>query len=122
MISPEALDPTVEEEWRRLRAQLDLAAGFWLGFAFLTSPGISQVFEQRVGRILRQHARKSAVVHVSAPSDVEAVMSALLTAKKPADCVWVDCVHAATADWDQAIWRLFLRLNERRDAVRRRLP
>ncbi|MCO5991624.1 hypothetical protein NE235_36470, partial [Actinoallomurus spadix] len=122
MTHPESLDPAIEEEWRRLRSQLDLASGFWLGFAFLTSSGTSRVFEQRVARILRSHARKPAVIEAAVPSDTEEILPTLLSQRSRSDCVWVDCVHAATADWDEAIWRLFLRLNERRDAIRRGLP
>jgi hypothetical protein len=57
MSLPGPLDAATEHEWTRLRAQLDFATGFWLGFALLTSPEASRVLEKRTERVLHEHAR-----------------------------------------------------------------
>ncbi len=57
-----ALPLAAEREWTQLRAQLDLAGGFWLGFLFTPSARVSTVFRERVDRLL--HARSRTVVAV----------------------------------------------------------
>ena len=115
------LDPAAEREWSRLRIQLEFAAGFWLGFAFLVSPKVSRILEQRTERMLHVHARVFTLVEINVPADADRALNDLLTASPGAGCTWVRCVQPRTKEWEPAIGNLFLRLNERRDALRRRL-
>jgi tetratricopeptide (TPR) repeat protein len=120
MSLPRPLDAATEHEWTRLRAQLDFARGFWLGFALLTSPEVSRVLEKRAERVLHEHARSFVVIEVAAEPQAERVLDGLLAAASDWGCIWVRCIQVG-GGWDTVMWNLFLRLNERRDALRRRV-
>ena len=52
-----SLGPQAEAEWLRLRRQIDLSEGFWLGFLFCHSPLAGHVFAERLQAVFRSHAR-----------------------------------------------------------------
>ena len=124
------LDPAAEAEWQILRRQIELAAGFWLGFIFCPSPRPIAVLRQRVEQIYRLHASRVRLVRPSAPEELREILPRLLEPESvEAGCIWVEAIHLdastftdekpgpwATA-WD---WTL-MRTNEHREVLRRRL-
>ena len=118
-----------EEEWQRLRQQLELAQGFWLGFVFAPSPGQAAELRSRTEQLLRAHARHTKVVSPRTPNELSSALSDVF-AKDSADagCVWIECVRSdspladgTTGQWTLAWDSLLLRANERREAIRRHL-
>ena len=124
------LDPAAEAEWQILRRQIELAAGFWLGFIFCPSPRPVAVLRQRVEQIYRLHASRVRLVRPSAPEELREILPRLLEPESvEAGCIWVEAIHLdastftdeepgpwATA-WD---WTL-MRTNEHREVLRRRM-
>ena len=124
------LDPAAEAEWQILRRQIELAAGFWLGFIFSPSPRPVAVLRRRVEQIYRLHASRVRLVRPSAPEELREILPRLLEAESvEAGCIWVEAIHLdastftdeepgpwATA-WD---WTL-MRTNEHREVLRRRM-
>ena len=129
------LDPAAEAEWQILRRQIELAAGFWLGFIFSPSPRPVAVLRRRAEQIYRLHASRVWLVRPSAPEELREILPRLLEPESvEAGCIWVEAIHLdaihldastftdekpgpwATA-WD---WTL-MRTNEHREVLRRRL-
>ena len=124
------LDPAAEAEWQILRRQIELAAGFWLGFIFSPSPRPVAVLRRRVEQIYRLHASRVRLVRPSAPEELREILPRLLEPESvEAGCIWVEAIHLdastftdeepgpwATA-WD---WTL-MRTNEHREVLRRRM-
>ena len=118
----EIFDPALEQEWARLRVQLDFAAGFWLGFVFLRSAASAQFLEKRTERFLHEHTRSLRIIEVARPSDFSDVITDLMAAESiDSGCIWVRSVNMDNDTWHSATWDFFSRLNERRDALRRRI-
>ena len=124
------LDPAAEAEWQILRRQIELAAGFWLGFIFSPSPRPVAVLRRRVEQIYRLHASRVWLVRPSAPEELREILPRLLEPESvEAGCIWVEAIRLdastftdeepgpwATA-WD---WTL-MRTNEHREVLRRRM-
>ena len=121
MSHPRIFDPALEQEWTRLRVQLDFAAGFWLAFAFLNSSTSAQFFERRTERFLHEHARSLHVIEVARPSDLSEVLASLMAESTSSGSIWVRSINVDNSVWHSATWDFFSRLNERRDALRRRI-
>ena len=71
------LDPAAEAEWRILRRQIELAAGFRLGFIFCPSPRPVVAVWRRVERIYRLHASRGRLIRPSAPEELREVLPRL---------------------------------------------
>jgi len=65
-----------EQEWQRLRQQLELAEGFWLGFVFVPSPRQAADLRSRTEQLLRAHARGIKVVSPPKPDELRSALSA----------------------------------------------
>ncbi|ATB42285.1 hypothetical protein CYFUS_007763 [Cystobacter fuscus] len=121
------IGPGGEAEWQRLRRQVELAEGFWLGFVFSPSPLSSGVLRRRTERLLRGQTRRLASLHPEAPPDLLSVLPTLFTPElADAGCTWVEALHldpsgGAAWPWKEAWLELVSRMNERRDALRRHL-
>ncbi len=122
------LSPHDEEEWLRLRRQIQLEQGFWLGFVFALSSHEAKVFRQRV--TLELSARDQNI-EIYAPDTPEALTAALPWLLSPerrqAHFVWIESMSADAYGSSETPWALawdwlFLRMNERREALRRHLP
>lgn len=124
---PRYLGLTGESEWTRLHAQLKLTGGFWLGFLFTASPVSSRDLADRTAEFLRFRARSMLLLRPEIPRDLTAVVRTLLDGEADEQgCVWVSAVRTDSSEGDAGPWTrawddLLLRLNERRDALRRRL-
>jgi tetratricopeptide (TPR) repeat protein len=125
--SPE-LGEAGEKQWVRLRAQIELASSFWLGFVFSPSPRSVIVLRERAERLLRTQTQTLLLVRPSSPDELRSVLPYLLENPEPvrAGCTWIEAVRddspgAPEQPWTQAWDELFLRMNERRDALRARL-
>ena len=68
------LDPAAEAEWRILRRQIELAAGFRLGFIFCPSPHPVVALWWRVERIYRLHASRGRLVRPSASEEFREIL------------------------------------------------
>jgi len=117
-----------EEEWRRLRRQLDYADEFWLGFLFTSSPPVADLFRRRIDAVLQRRVRSlRRLCADDAPERLPALLERLQSDEVAgAGVVWVESLRV-DADgerkpWLQAWNRLLLRLNERRESLRRHLP
>lgn len=132
MLHPQAdsvLNDQGEAEWRRLLSQLDLAQGFWLGFVFSASPRSVNVLRERTAEQLRSQGRRMFVHRPAEPEGLGEVLRVLLTSREAAEagCAWVEAIRsdvpgASAQPWTAAWDNLFLRGNERRDALRSPSP
>jgi hypothetical protein len=127
----DSLDPATEAEWLRLRRQIELIADtpeFWLGFLFLPSPEAARVFRERATQAMEAHGRSVLVIHPETPDHLRNGVLPILFGEEAgqAGCVWVDAVQKdpfgqVSSPWGDAWSWLVLRMNERRDALRRHL-
>ena len=121
------IGPGGEAEWQRLRRQLELAEGFWLGFIFSPSPLSSGVLRRRTERLLRGQTRRLESFHADSPSALKGLLPSLFTPENAsAGCTWVEALNLDPGDGAERPWReawleLVSRMNERRDALRRHL-
>jgi tetratricopeptide (TPR) repeat protein len=121
------IGPGGEAEWQRLRRQVELAEGFWLGFIFSPSPLSSGVLRRRTDRLLRAQTRRLEVFQPETPSALKGLLPTLFTPEAAsAGCTWVEALHldpggGAERPWREAWLELISRMNERRDALRRHL-
>ena len=126
--SSAALGPVGEGEWQRLRRQFELATDPWLGFIFCPAPGPVAALRERTELTLRYRARQMRRIHPASPDELRELMPQLFASLPNAGCVWIEVIAVDSpilADdvgpWAGAWDWLMLRLNERRDALRRRL-
>ncbi len=113
-------------QWRRLRAQLELAEGFWLGFVFVDHPAVAAALRDRAGTFLDGEGKTHEVRRYVTP---EALTTSLLTdvfSAGPAvtGCMFLESIAVdsqAGGPWYSAWQAVLLRCNERRDALRRAL-
>jgi tetratricopeptide (TPR) repeat protein len=121
------IGPGGEAEWQRLRRQVELAEGFWLGFIFSPSPLSSGVLRRRTERLLRGQTRRLETFQPESPSALKGMLPALFTPEVASvGCTWVEALHLDSGDGTEQPWReawleLVSRMNERRDALRRHL-
>jgi len=127
---PEALlGHQAEGEWHRLRQQLDLSEGFWLGFLFSTSPVVTRAFRQRTENILRFKALTLQAIDPETPNELEKALPRLFEPDPNTGCLWLEAPRVdlpGTAEDEPGSWlrawdQLMLRLNERRERLRRAL-
>jgi tetratricopeptide (TPR) repeat protein len=118
-----------ENEWGRLRRQLDLANRFWLGFLFSADPRVARALRRRTSGVLRSQAMKLLEFRPETPEALRSAVAEVF--QRPTDvvgCVWVEALqtdraaHQGPGAWSAAWQDLFLRLNERRERLRRHLP
>ena len=117
-----------EHEWVYLRRQFELADDPWLGFIFCPAPNPVAVLRHRTALMLQQRAKQLRLITPGSPEALRELMPQLFESASQADCVWVEAiaVDGPLADDELGPWAgawdwLMLRLNERRDALLRRL-
>ncbi len=123
-LAEQFLGSQAEAEWQRLRRQVELSPGFWLGFLFSHSPRASRVLAARLDAVYRSHARRLQTLRAESPDEVLRILTRLFSADaRSADAVWVvadrDLATQRRQAWATAWHEFFLRLNERRDRLRR---
>ncbi|HLM46591.1 MAG TPA: hypothetical protein VK458_22165, partial [Myxococcaceae bacterium] len=93
------IGPGGEAEWQRLRRQLELAEGFWLGFIFSPSPLSSGVLRRRTERLLRGQTRRLESFHADSPSALKGLLPSLFTPENAsAGCTWVEALNLDPGD------------------------
>ncbi|MGE0680517.1 MAG: tetratricopeptide repeat protein [Candidatus Binatia bacterium] len=126
----DVLGPTGEAEWQRLRRQLEFADGFWLGFLFAPSSLKVAALRQRTEQLLRVRARLTRIILPDTPETLRSSLSGLFDQDiANVGCVWIEAIRsdsplrsqAMPGPWVAAWDDFLLRLNERRDALRRHL-
>ena len=126
----DTLDSAGEAEWQRLRQQLELATGFWLGFVFCPSPRTVASLRWRTAQILRFRALPMQLIRPATPEDFHAVLPQLFEPHSAQlHCLWIEAIQSdsptlkgdQSGPWTTAWDEFLLRLNERRDALRRHL-
>lgn len=122
----ESLGATGELEWERLRKDIELQKGFWLAFLFCSSPKAADLLRDRAKRMIRGQAREFCEIRPTGPEEMRQVLPILLgRASSRVGCTWLSAVRAdgpgVQGDWALAWDELLLRMNERRDALRRHL-
>ena len=124
------LGSAAEAEWQRLRRQIELASGFWLGFIFCSSPRPVAAMRQRVERLSRIRVSRLRLIRPTSPEELRALLPRLFEEESvQAGWVWVETIHLdrpvstddAPGPWAAAWDWMLMRANEHRDAMRRRL-
>ncbi len=122
---PIELSSSAEAAWQTLRQHDEWAKGFWLAWVFTDHPPTADELRRRLAA---GGTRPMRVFDLAGATDVPAILRGLLADDPaPQGHVWVRCSGAtggpdARADQRQAWTELHLRLNERREALRQRLP
>lgn len=115
-----------EQEWQRLEAQIDFAAGFWLGFVFTPSERSGRDVCERVRQHLLRRGEATKLIHPRSPEALRRVLPELVESRSAA-CTFVVAIHAPSADpqrpseWMDAWEQVLLRGNEQREVFRHRL-
>lgn len=123
-----ALNRHNEEEWRRLRRQLELSDGFWLGFLFTSAPAVASEFRSRVQGFLKHKAKRFRLLRPETPDELIELLSHLLAPEVEHEgCIWVEALRVDPLGTEDGPWitawdSFLLRLNELRERLRRRLP
>ncbi|AGP38765.1 tetratricopeptide repeat protein [Sorangium cellulosum] len=122
------MDAASEEQWDRLREQIELAGSFWLGFVFSAAPQTVASMRQRAEAMLEREGKRLHLVAPPEPSGLRSLLPWLLTSPDlvQAGCIWIEAIRsdspgAAERPWMRAWESLFLRTNEHRDTLRARL-
>lgn len=115
--------PAVEPAWERLRAQLALQDGFWLGFLFCSNLFVVNELRARTRDYARSQLKNTESIDVDHPDALMSVMPWLLE-DHPADLAvsWLVGVSGEPGPWSPAWARFLRRLNERRDLLRQLVP
>ena len=119
------LGPAGELEWARLKRQVELADGFWLGFIFAPSARATAVLRSRTERLLRGRTRSLSYLAPENAAALTAVLATLFTPEQTsAGVCWIEALHedaggGPSLPWQDAWLELVSRMNERRDAIRR---
>src|SRR5689334_1687340 len=80
-----------EEEWQRLRQQIDLASGFWLAFLFTSSPAVARAFRGRFSRLMALRGNTTRILTPQTPEEMRRVVSQLVElAGTGASSVWLE--------------------------------
>jgi tetratricopeptide (TPR) repeat protein len=130
----ESLGEQAESEWLRLRRQWELAEGFWLGFLFVDSYLVATQFRERLSQLLRSQVGQTLLLTAREPDDLRPsqrspslVDQLLAEPARGAQVIWLeglpgreDTVQPVSA-WENAWGELLLRINERRERLRREL-
>lgn len=124
---PLVLGEQGEREWRRLRRQLELVEGFWLGFIFVQSPPVADVLRERMEVALRSRARRMSMIRPVSPEQLGSALPELLAlAAGGADCIWIEAIRldppaevAKAGSWEGGWRKLIVLMNERRERLRR---
>src|SRR5262249_48088138 len=89
------LPAAVEVDWDRLRRQFIYSNQSWVGFIFVSSPGIARILRRRTERLVRQRGGRFAVVETKTPGQLaEAVPGLLGDATADLACLWLEAVYA----------------------------
>jgi tetratricopeptide (TPR) repeat protein len=134
MAAPDLADSLLyrqgEEEWQRLRRHLELAEGFWLGYLFTPSPRTAAIFRERTERFLRSKVRTLRVLRPETPEKLKSLLPSLFdSGTAAAGGLWIEAIRSdssarpssSAGAWTLAWDELLLRLNERRERIRRLL-
>jgi tetratricopeptide (TPR) repeat protein len=128
MTAPGDLSRAAEAEWTVLERHLQLAGGFWLGFVFSPSAVPVEVMRARTAQTMEAEGRSFVLLAAETPDELLAVLGKLLAPEAlAAGCVWVEAIRedppgVTDGPWARAWQTLLLRMNERRDMYRKRLP
>lgn len=119
-----------EAEWQRLKRQLELVHGFWLGALFTPSSATAAVFQRRTKDVLKERGQSVHLLRPDSPQVLREVLPLLFNADSAnSDVLWLEALQAEYVDfkeqgagpWTEAWESVLLRLNERRDRLRRHL-
>jgi tetratricopeptide (TPR) repeat protein len=118
----DVLDHHAEEEWARLRTQLELGGGgAWVGFVFAPAPTLVDVLRERSEGILRRQTKTLRYIRPQTPDQLRSLLNSLLAAAaETAGCLWIDAL-VDSREWNDARDAFLVRLNEHREALLRRL-
>ncbi len=114
----DAPTPEVEAVWRTLRQHVEWAEGFWLAWIFTDSPPAARELQTRLADLLAHRGKRLQSLPVHGAESVDEILEALLTGDPTDDGAWIAIDRqddASKAAWD----RLMMRLNERRERLRR---
>jgi len=115
---PTELSASGEAAWQSLHQHAEWAKDPWLAWVFTDHPPTATELRRRLER---QSMAPLRLLELRAAEDVERILKALLSGPRPEGHVWVRA--AGAEDAARAAWvNLHLRLNERREPLRQRLP
>jgi tetratricopeptide (TPR) repeat protein len=124
-ISAEGLGAAGEAEWQRFRYQLGLTEAFWLSFLFTPAQATCRTFRQRTENILRAQAHRLRIIRPGTPDELRNALLLLFDQDfQGTQHVWIEALQVdppsvKDGPWATA-WDWFvMRLNERRDRMRR---
>lgn len=114
-----SLSPSGEAAWQSLRQHVEWTPGFWLGWIFTDhSPSGRELFD-RVADQLRGLGRSSVIRQPGSPEELVEQLAWVLGGADGADgCVAIE-IRSQSKDWVDRWDELLLRLNERRELLRR---
>lgn len=122
-MTDEAPEFDLERAWARLSLQLQWADSFWLGFVFVDDARVSETLCDRANQQLAEEGKRLSRFAPAKPEAIDDLVIDLL-AGEAGDVAWLDLVRhddgARAPGWENAWTRVLMRLNERREALRRR--
>lgn len=122
------VDTSVEAGWQRLETQVELSAGFWLGFIFSAASRDVDTLRRDTEGLLLDHGRTFYHRKLVSPDEFLDLLAWLLTAPEAAraGCVLIESIisdspGARETPFAQAWGEFFLRANQKRDLLRKTL-
>ena len=114
-----SLSPSGEAAWQSLRQHVEWTPGFWLGWIFTDhTPSGRELFD-RVADQLRGLGRSSVIRQPGSPEELVEQLAWVLGGADGADgCIAIE-IRSQSKDWVERWDELLLRLNERRELLRR---
>lgn len=111
-----------ETAWQALRQHIEWAQGFWLGWVFTNHTPSVHELRRRTEALLHGVGRTTVVRQPRRPAELVDVLTWLIAGADGCDgCVIVAVVRSGEA-WREVWDQFMLRLNERRELLRGKLP
>ncbi|HEB63417.1 MAG TPA: hypothetical protein ENJ07_02945 [Gammaproteobacteria bacterium] len=116
------LTPEVEQRWLELRQHLDWSEGFSLVFYFSDNLATMEKLRQRVEKYYLGRSTKLKIINYERRDDwMERTLKSLLPRKSINEPIWLELNRDDSELAQNSYSQLMLRLNERRDQLRRDL-
>ena len=124
------LDSAANGTWDKLRFHVECSQGFWVAYVFTPNVASAREFESRMESLLAGQEQTQRILQPATSQELRNLITEVFSPESSqAHCLWIEAVHfdmnhadSSPGPWMEAWDWLMLRLNERRERLRRHLP
>ena len=125
--APFQWDEKSDAAWADLEQHIEWAEGFWVVFVFSPSPMMADALQRRTAALLQAKQLALTLLRLDTPTAlVGSISDVIKEASAPQPCTWIEAAQPDRPDrdpkevtWGQAWETFLLRVNERREILRR---